>query len=229
MQRAAVIGRIEKEFDVSDTKSNPIVPIPAVYAADILPVPDDTSELADDGEGQGTDPFDKYALYLSLSQDSAKLFKVRERPLAIELSVFDLNTDFRVAFLVLQAESLQVRVVIPLCDEKSRLWLDQCVMQSSIRFFIAEQDSSSYRRFDSVLVLPDAERVLHSVFQQSTATAFDVLLAISSSLRSIAEPESIPSYIADIDVTQVNVCVVRDFFNTDECLEALEEFKRPPR
>lgn len=185
-----------------------------MYPADILPMPESVSP-------------DEYALYLSLPESSVRLFKEIERPVVWDLAVFQMKADFRVAFLVLQAESLQVRVVIPLCDEKSRLWIDHCVMQSRITCFIAEQDSSRYRRFDSLLILPDAESLLNSVFQCSTASAFEMLLAISSSLRSIAEPASVPSYIPDTAVEQVNVYIVRDFFNIDECLEAMEEFKRP--
>lgn len=228
VQVVAVVrgGNLKKEFDVNEEQSNPAMTIPVVYPADILPIPD-AFDVADDTEGQDTDSFEEYALYLSLPQDSAKLFKESKLLLAMELSVFQMKADFRVAILVLQAESLQVRVIIPLCDEKSRLWIDQCVKQSCVTFFLAAQDSDSYRRFDSLLLLPDAERVLHSVFQASTASAFDVLLTISSSLPSIAELASVSSCVVGTDVAQVNVCVVRDFFNTDECLMALGEFKRP--
>lgn len=216
----------KKEVDVKESEARASTIIPTVYPADILPIPDSENAVHTEGIQHSVVP-GEHALYLSMPQDGVRLFKERKTPLAMEFSVFQMKADFRVAFLVLQAETLQVRVIIPLCDEKSRLWLDQCVTQSSVTFFIAEQDSSRYRRFDSLVFLPDAERVLHSAFQRSTASAFDVLLAISSGLRDISEPASVPSYIAGVEVTQVNVCVVRDFFNTDACLGALEKFKRP--
>lgn len=143
---------------MKETDTSPPTGIPTVYPADILPMPDSEDAIYMDGT-QNSIVHGEHALYLSLPPYSAKLFKESKLLLAMELSVFQMKADFRAAFLVLQAESLQVRVVIPLCDEKSRLWIDQCVRQSGVTFFLAVQDSDSYRRFDSLLVLPDAEWV----------------------------------------------------------------------
>lgn len=85
-----------------------------MYPADILPMPDSEDAIYMDGT-QNSIVHGEHALYLSLPPDSAKLFKESKLLLALELSVFQMKADFQVAFLVLQAESLQVRVIILTC------------------------------------------------------------------------------------------------------------------
>lgn len=199
---------------------------PLIYPADILGMPDNKGNEADTAYIDQHMSSGPYALYLSLPDGSARVFKECEKPVVIDCSVFQMKADFRVALIVMQAESLQARVVVPICDAKSRAWLEQCVMQSSLICFLSAQGTSRYRRFDSDVSFSNADAVLADIRRTEGASGQEVLLAIGSSLPDIAEPGAVPSYISGTAVGEVNVCVVRDFFNTTECLQAVEELQQ---
>lgn len=60
-------------------------------------------------------------------------------------------------------------------------------------------------------------------------TSFEsVPLGVVSSVPDISRPESVASCLSDTAVDEVSVCVVRDFFNTDACLQAAAKLMRKP-
>lgn len=190
-----------------------------IYPADILTVPDSNDAVY----GHRREDSGPHAVYLSLPNESCLWFTECERPVAMDCSVFQTKADFLIAFIVLQAESLQARVVVPVCDEKSRTWLAQCITQSSVSCFLSAQGASRYRRYDAKLVFSHDDTVLTETGRPSRASAWEVLLAIASSLPDLSRVASVPSYTPGVAVDKVNLCIVRDFFNTDDCAQAMKE------
>lgn len=201
-------------------KEIPVI-TPAVYPAHILPMPDSKGVIYT-GQNTGSS---RYALYLSLPHESARLFKECELPSGGDCSIMQMQESFLVAIVVLQAECLQARIVIPVCDEKSRVWLEQCVTRSSIDYFIAAQGTTKYRRFESKMFFPDTERVMADLRRPWQASAQEMLLSIANRLQELSRLESAPSYVPGAVVEQADVCVIGDFFSTQECEQAVEALK----
>jgi hypothetical protein len=193
-------------------------PTPVVHAADINP--------ATDGSG-------RLVLALSLPRHVTKLFVDGLLPVAVKCSVYRLPVGFLVGFVVLQAQSHQARVVVPLWDEKSFLWLEQCRSAGSVSCVFISDDASDSRQFDFPVDFPALEpSVPHEMHQASGIAVEDVLLVIASSVPSMLQPRSVASLFPDFSVEEVSVCIVRDFFNTDACQLAAAELlgskKMPP-
>ncbi|WP_322997094.1 hypothetical protein [Castellaniella sp.] len=128
----------------------------------------------------------------------------------------------------MQAQSHQVRVVVSLWDEKSFSWLEQCRSEGSFSCaFDGAYDASDGRQFDFPVNFPAPEQgVLQGMRQASNVAAEDVLLVIASSVPSMLQPHSVDSLLPSTDVEEVHLCIVRDFFNTDACLQAAVKLMR---
>ena len=186
-------------------------PEPVVHPADINP--------ATDGRGQ-------LVLALTLPGHVTKLFAGGLSSVAAACKVYKLPTGFFVGFVVLQARSHQVRVVIPLYDEKSFSWLGQCFLKSNVSCMFTDADTGASQQFDFSLNFSAVSvGVLHEMRRAPNVAAGDVLLVIASSVPSMAAPSAVESLSA-AEVEAVSVCVVREFFNTKACKLAAAELLR---
>lgn len=186
---------------------------PVVHPVDIKP--------ALDGSG-------RWVLMQALPGHVTKLFVDGLSSVAAKCSVYRLPVDFFVGFVVLQAQSHQLRVVVPLYDEKSFSWLEQCLSEASVSCMFTGVDAGDGdgQQFDVLVdfhaLLPDA---LAQMRRFTCLIPEDVLLVIASSVPSILQPSSVDS-LSGAEVEAVSVCFVRDFFNTKACKLAAAELLR---
>lgn len=104
-------------------------------------------------------------------------------------------------------------------------WLEQCCSAGSVFCMFISDDASASRQFDFPVDFPTPEQegVLQGMRQAPDVPAEDVLLVIASSVPSMSQPHSVASLLPGIDVEEVYLCIVRDFFNTEACELAAAE------
>lgn len=168
---------------------------------------------------------DRLVLALALPEHVAKLFVDGLLPVAVRCTVYRLSMGFLVGFVVLQAQSHQARVVVPLWDEKSFLWLEQCRSAGNVSCVFGRDGAPASRPLDFPVDFAALwPGVLQGMRQAPDLPAEDVLLVIASSVPSMTQPHSVASLLPDIDVEEVHLCIVRDFFNTEACELAAARF-----
>lgn len=178
-------------------------PEPVVHPADI--------NLAPGVDG-------RLVLALTLPGHVTNLFADDTSSMAAKCSVYRLPTDFFVGFVVLQVQAYQVRVVVPLYDEKSFSWLEQCLSLGRVSYMFTSVDAGGGQQSDVFADFPALRPDdLAQMRRSSSQVPEDVLLVIASSVPSMLHPRSVVSLFPDFSVEEVSVCIVRDFFNTDAC------------
>ncbi|WP_368647344.1 hypothetical protein [Castellaniella ginsengisoli] len=179
-----------------------------VYPADI--------NLDPGGDGQ-------LVLALTLPGHVTKLFVGGLSSMAVKCRVYRLSVGFFVGFVVLQVQSHQVRVVVPLYDEKSFSWLEQCLSRGTVSCMFTRVDAGDGQPLniptDFPALKPDN---LAQMRRFSRLAPEDVLLVIASSVPSMLQPNAVDS-LSGAEVEAVNVCIARDFFNTEVCKLAAAE------
>lgn len=192
-----------------------MTPEPVVRPADI--------RLASDGSG-------RLVLVLDLPRHVVKLFVDGLPSVVAKCSVYRLPVGFFVGFVVLQVQSHQLRVVVPLYDEKSFSWLEQCLSRGSVSCAFPGDDARDGQPLNVLADFPALKSDdLAQMRRSSSQVPEDVLLVIASSVPSMTQPRSVVSLFPDFSVEDVSVCIVRDFFNTDACLLVARELIRRSR
>lgn len=188
-------------------------PAPVVHPADI--------KLASNGRG-------RLVLVLDLPEHVVRLFVDDLLSVAAKCSVYRLPVGLFVGFVVLQVQAYQVRVVVPLYDEKSFSWLEQCFSLGTVSYMFTSVDAGGGQRFDVPADFPALRPDDLTQLRQFSppVPAEDVLLGIASSVPSILQPSAVDSLSSETAVREVSVCIVRDFFNAEVCKLAAAELLR---
>lgn len=187
---------------------------PNVFPADILP---------------NKNHPDSWVLTLSLPADVAKLFTAERRSVASESLLFYLPGGFCIAFIIMQAKSHQIRIIVPAYDKKSRAWLEQCMLKSEISCAFPTKLgnlANTSHTFKTEFCFP--RDALAQIHRRPKTPPETVLLKIASSIPYLYKREAAASCFYELDVEEISVCVVRDFFNTDACLQAAAELTGRP-
>lgn len=124
----------------------------------------------------------------------------------------------------IQAGDLQVRVAVPLINEKSVAWAKECVAKERIQWLFEVAETGQAVRVQSARSFPHPQDALRLIGQSRFAVPTEELINdVTSMLSALVHDEAMDSCISGVTVRNVRVGMVNEFATEEELSSALRQ------
>lgn len=156
-----------------------------------------------------------YLLHLGLS--NALVTKIEEDKLrGIRFPIYPLRCGVMLAVPTVQAGDLQVRVAVPLIDQKSVDWARDCVLSQRIRWLFEITETRQTALLQVERAFPNAQDAIALIAKSRREMSSEALTKdMTSMLTVLVHDEAIDSCVKGVVVKDVRVGLVDDFSTTE--------------
>ena len=172
--------------------------------------------------------FDGFGLRVNLSDTQVRGFERHGARQALRFPVYPLPSGVMLAVPTLQVDNLQVRIAVPLFDDKACNWANWCVKAQKVRWLVDIEEVNQTALVDLEQDFPEPRVVLELIRRSRRDAEMEALACdMVSAVAALAADETIPSCVAGMPVSDVRLGVVGDFAEQFAAREVLERHAGP--
>jgi hypothetical protein len=167
-------------------------------------------------------------LHLGLSNAHAMQMEQTSQR-GINFPIFTLPCGVSLIVPTIQAGELQVRVAVPLIDEKSVAWARECVSAQRIQWLFEVTETRQAVLVQSARSFPSPQSALALITQsRMEVSAAELINDVTSILTALVHDEAMDSCIDGVTVTDVRVGMVDEFSTAGDLASALRHPSSAP-
>lgn len=167
---------------------------------------------------------DGYGLRVNLTDQDLCLLEQPDASPALRFPVYPLPCGVMLVVPTLQVGGFQVRVAVPLFNEKALAWADWCIKAQRIRWLFDLEETNQTALADIAQEFPQ-QTTLRRLIARSRRDVDVVQLArdMVSVVPALIEDEAVASCVEHVPVRDVRLAIVSDFAEQFAARAVLEE------
>lgn len=169
-----------------------------------------------------------FGLRVNLSDKQLRSFERHGARQALRFPVYPLPSGVMLAVPTLQVDNLQVRIAVPLFDDKACSWANWCVRAQRVRWLVDIEEVNQTALVDLQQDFPEPRVVLELIERSQRDADMEALARdMVSAVAALAGDDAIPSCVGGMQVRDVKLGVVGDFAEHFAAREVLERHAGP--
>jgi hypothetical protein len=182
--------------------------IPYIREAQVLE-PDTTHEAHE--ILQASHSHDGYLLHIDVSEREAHRLQSKDNEHTFRFPVYPAPSDAMVAVPTIQVGDFQLRIAVPLVDDKTVAWARWCIASKKVSFLFRVKETNKYIGLNVAQEFPESEILLGLIeYSRRDITRDEFAFDMSCMLQPLSEPKTIDSRITGIEISEVCLAVVAD-------------------
>ncbi|HEY4317183.1 MAG TPA: hypothetical protein VGN04_06245 [Herbaspirillum sp.] len=152
-----------------------------------------------------------YLLHIDVSEQETHRLETKDTENAFRFPVYPTPSGAMWAVPTIQVGDFQLRIAVPLVDDKAIAWARWCIASKKVRFLFRVNETDRFIDLNVTQDFPKSEILLDLIkYARRDLTANEFAIDMVFMLQPLSELHAIDSRIIGIEVTDVCLAVVVD-------------------
>jgi hypothetical protein len=152
-----------------------------------------------------------YVLHIDVSEQETHRLETKDTENAFRFPVYPAPSGAMWAVPTIQVGDFQLRIAVPLVDDKAIAWARWCIASKKVRFLFRVNETDRFIDLNITQDFPKSEILLDLIkYVRRDLTADEFAIDMVCMLQPLSELQAIDSRITGIEVTEVCLALVAD-------------------